>query len=51
MALIGLKEEEVAEAGQETISDDDVPPAAEISPPPSPHKILLPPAWLTAAID
>jgi glycogenin glucosyltransferase len=52
MPLIGLREEEeVAEAGQEAISDDVPPPAAEISPPPSPHKTLLPPAWLTAAID
>lgn len=42
------EEEEVVEADQKTVLDPM--PAVDSSPPPSHHKALLPPAWLTAAI-
>jgi hypothetical protein len=53
-AVIELREEEdeVAEAvAEEEAIADPLLAAAEPSPPPSPHKTLLPPAWLTAAIN
>jgi hypothetical protein len=50
-ALLELREEEeVAEPMEEAILDP-LPAIAGPSPPPSPPKPLLPPAWLTAAIN
>jgi glycogenin glucosyltransferase len=43
--------DEVGEAEERALSDLLPAAAEEASPPPSPHKSLLPPAWLTAAIN